>query len=54
MVPIADVLNHIAKNNAHVRYEETELIIVSTRSIKKVYIFLYSLTVSHCIKRIYK
>jgi hypothetical protein len=39
MIPIADVLNHIAKNNAHIRFEETELIVVSTKPIDKVFSF---------------
>jgi hypothetical protein len=36
MVPIGDVLNHIAKNNAHLVFEDTELLICSTKEIKKV------------------
>ncbi len=36
MVPVADALNHIAKNNAHIRFEKDELLICSTKAIKKV------------------
>lgn len=36
MVPVADILNHIAKNNAHVRFKPNELHICTTRAIKKV------------------
>lgn len=34
MVPVADILNHIAKNNAQLQFEENELIISSTKPIK--------------------
>ncbi len=34
MVPVADILNHIAKNNAHLEFEENELVISSDRPIK--------------------
>lgn len=36
MVPVADALNHISKNNAHVQFEKDELLIRSTSIIKKV------------------
>ncbi len=35
MVPVADILNHIAKNNAHLEFEENELVISSDRTIKR-------------------
>ena len=34
MVPVADILNHISKNNAHLEFEKTELVISSNASIK--------------------
>ena len=34
MVPVADILNHIAKNNAHLEFEENVLVISSDRPIK--------------------
>lgn len=34
MVPVADILNHIAKNNAEIRYTPEELQIYSTKFIK--------------------
>jgi hypothetical protein len=40
MVPIGDILNHVAKNNAHLRFEETELLICSTKDIKRVRRFI--------------
>ena len=36
MVPVADVLNHIAKNNAEIRFKTDELQICTKRAIKKV------------------
>jgi hypothetical protein len=36
MVPVGDILNHIAKNNAHIRFEKNELLITATKSIEKV------------------
>lgn len=35
MVPVGDILNHIALNNAQLRFEKNELLIVSTKEIKK-------------------
>ena len=35
MVPVGDILNHIAKNNAHLRFEENDLLICSIKEIKK-------------------
>ena len=35
MVPVADALNHVAKNNAHIQFEKDELLICATKSIKK-------------------
>ena len=46
MVPVGDILNHIAKNNAHLRFKENELEIVSTKQIKKVLLVL--LNVIYC------
>lgn len=40
MVPVGDVLNHIAKNNAQIRFEPNELLIVSIKPIKKVNIYI--------------
>jgi N-lysine methyltransferase SETD6 len=34
MVPVADILNHIAKNNAEMRFTPEELLICSTKAIK--------------------
>ncbi len=34
MVPVADILNHIAKNNAHLEFGKKELVISSTRAIR--------------------
>jgi SET domain-containing protein 6 len=36
MVPMADMLNHIAKNNAHLSFKPDCLEMVSTKAIKKV------------------
>lgn len=36
MVPVGDVLNHIAKNNAHIRFEKNELVITATKPIEEV------------------
>ena len=36
MVPMADILNHVADNNAHLSFEEDSLKIVATKPIKKV------------------
>jgi len=36
MVPLADILNHVAKNNAHLKFEKEALKMVATKSIKKV------------------
>jgi hypothetical protein len=36
MLPVADILNHIAKNNAQLVFEKEKLIITTTKSIKKV------------------
>ncbi len=36
MVPVADILNHIALNNAQLRFAKNELQIYSTKQIKKV------------------
>lgn len=41
MVPVADALNHIAKNNAHIRFEKDELLICAIKPIKRVKIFVY-------------
>ncbi|XP_070572330.1 N-lysine methyltransferase setd6-like isoform X1 [Ptychodera flava] len=35
MVPVADILNHVSANNAHLNFGEKSLTMVSTRSIKK-------------------
>ena len=36
MVPMADILNHIAKNNAHLSFEQDELQMLATMDISKV------------------
>ena len=36
MVPMADILNHVAKNNANLSFGEDSLKMVSVRAIKKV------------------
>lgn len=36
MVPLADILNHVAKNNAVLTFDKDALRMVSTRAIKKV------------------
>ncbi|XP_071789506.1 N-lysine methyltransferase setd6-like [Asterias amurensis] len=35
MVPMADILNHVSRNNARLQFGETSLSMVSTREIKK-------------------
>ena len=40
MVPMADILNHVAKNNAKLTFEKDALKMVATRNIQKVYAFL--------------
>jgi SET domain-containing protein 6 len=35
MVPVGDILNHIAKNNAQLRFEKDQLLICATRDIQK-------------------
>ena len=37
MVPMADVLNHVAKNNAKLRFGKENLKMVACQSIKKVH-----------------
>ena len=45
MVPLADILNHISKNNAQLEFKKDFLNMVATRSIKQVRDFcLISLT----------
>ena len=36
MVPMADILNHVAKNNAHLDFGKEALKMIATRPIKKV------------------
>ena len=36
MVPMADILNHVAKNNAHLDFGESELKMIAIKPIKKV------------------
>ena len=36
MVPMADILNHIAKNNARLTFEKETLKMVATKKIRKV------------------
>ena len=36
MVPLADILNHVAKNNAALTFHKDALRMVSTQAIKKV------------------
>lgn len=36
MVPMADILNHVAKNNAHLSFETDALKMVAIKPIKKV------------------
>lgn len=36
MVPMADILNHVAHNNAHLDFGKESLKMVATKSIKKV------------------
>ena len=36
MVPMADILNHVAKNNAHLTFGKESLKMVTTKNIKKV------------------
>lgn len=38
MVPMADMLNHIANNNAHLSFKPDCLEMIATKDIKKVYI----------------
>ena len=40
MVPVADILNHKAKNNARLDFGKTHLLMRATRDIKKVRIVL--------------
>ena len=43
MVPMADILNHIAKNNAHLNFEKDALKMVAVKNIKKVkYVQIYT------------
>lgn len=37
MVPMADMLNHIANNNAHLSFKPDCLEMIATKDIKKVY-----------------
>jgi hypothetical protein len=39
MVPVADILNHVALNNAELRFAENQLHIYATKQINKVSIF---------------
>ena len=39
IVPMADVLNHVAKNNAKLQFGENELKMVATRNIEAVRIY---------------
>jgi SET domain-containing protein 6 len=36
MVPMADILNHVARNNAHLDFGQDSLKMVATKDIKKV------------------
>ena len=36
MAPMADILNHVANNNAHLKFEKDEFKMVATKDIKKV------------------
>ena len=36
MVPMADILNHVAKNNAKLTFEKDALKMVATKNIRKV------------------
>ena len=36
MVPVADILNHVTNNNAHLVFEKDYLTMVATRAIKAV------------------
>lgn len=52
MVPMADMLNHIANNNAHLSFKPDCLEMVATKDIKKVYslhfISVHYLLVFYC------
>lgn len=37
MVPVADILNHVAKNNAEIRFKPNELEICTKTTINQVY-----------------
>ena len=37
MVPMADILNHVAKNNAHLSFEKEALKMIAIKPIKKVH-----------------
>lgn len=41
MVPMADMLNHIANNNAHLSFKPDCLEMIATKDIKKVYCLYY-------------
>ena len=43
MVPVADILNHVAKNNAEIRYFSNQLQICTKRAILKVNIICENL-----------
>ena len=42
MAPMADILNHVANNNAHLKFEKDEFKMVATKGIKKVIIILFN------------
>lgn len=52
MVPMADMLNHIANNNAHLSFKPDCLEMIATKDIKKVYslhfISVHYLLVFYC------
>ena len=48
MVPMADILNHIAKNNAALTFEVDALRMVSTRDIRKVRVIFMCICCLFC------
>ncbi len=41
MVPMADILNHVAKNNAHLNFGKDSLTMLAIKPIKKVCFYCY-------------
>lgn len=49
MVPVADILNHVTRNNAKLTFGKEALKMVTTRPIKKVCVYIFVNCIKYCI-----